>query len=139
MPEQKYTEVPRQNPTEFHKPAGAERPREVVIVGGGLAGLSASIYLGRALRDAVLIDAGHSLALWEHEVQNYLGFPKGISGEELVERGREQAKHYGTTLVIDEIKAVGREDGVFWAQGKQGVYRGLRMLLCTGLYHIPPE
>lgn len=139
MADKKYTDVPRQNPPEFHKPAEAELPCDAVIVGGGLAGLSAAIYLGRALRSVVVIDAGHSLALWEHEVQNYLGFPEGISGEDLLKRGREQATRYGATLVQDEIKEVGREDDIFWAQGKAGVYRGLRMLLCTGLYHIPPE
>ncbi|HYE32732.1 MAG TPA: NAD(P)/FAD-dependent oxidoreductase [Methylomirabilota bacterium] len=139
MPEQKYTEVPRQNPPEFHKPPNAERLREAIIIGGGLAGLSAAIYLGRAMRDAVLIDAAHSLALWEHDVQNYLGFPEGISGEQLLENGRQQALRYGATLVQDEIKEVGRDGDLFWARGKQGVYRGSRMLLCTGLYHVPPD
>jgi thioredoxin reductase (NADPH) len=64
---------------------------EVLIVGGGLAGLSAAIYLGRARRDTLVVDAGRSMARWEPDVQNYLGFPTGVSGAELLRRGRRQA------------------------------------------------
>ena len=52
---------------------------DVVIIGGGLAGLSAAIYLGRSQRDTLLIHSGHSMAKWEQDVQNYLGFPEWIS------------------------------------------------------------
>ena len=75
------------------------RSREVIIIGGGLAGLSAAIYLGRALRDVLVIDAGESLAIWEPEVQNYLGFPECIDGRELLRRGREQALKYGAEFI----------------------------------------
>ena len=56
-----------------------ERAFDALVVGGGLAGLSAAIYLGRAMRDTLVIDNGKSMARWEPDVQNYLGFPDGIS------------------------------------------------------------
>lgn len=68
--------------------------REVVVIGGGIAGLSAAIYLGRAQRDTLVIDSGHSMAKWEPKVENYLGFPKGVDGEELLKFGRKQAERY---------------------------------------------
>jgi len=71
-------------------PAKKIKRWEAAIVGGGIAGLSAAIYLGRAQREALVIDAGKSLAIWEPEVQNYLGFPDGISGAELLRRGRKR-------------------------------------------------
>src|SRR5688500_20285476 len=77
--------------------------REVIIVGGGLAGLSAAIYLGRAMRDVLIIDAGESLAMWEPEVQNYLGFPDCIDGRALLRRGDEQAARYGAEFVREEV------------------------------------
>src|ERR1041384_4798916 len=64
------------------------KTREVIVVGGGIAGLSAAIYLGRAQRDVAVIDSGHSMAKWEPVVQNYLGFPDGVGGEELLKNGR---------------------------------------------------
>ena len=58
--------------------------REVIIIGGGLAGLSAALYLGRSRRDTLLIHSGRSMAKWEADVQNYLGFPDGIDGTDLL-------------------------------------------------------
>lgn len=114
-------------------------PHEAVIVGGGLAGLSAAIYLGRAMRDTLVVDSGRSMAIWEPDVQNYLGFPEGISGEALVERGREQAASYGVAFAEDEVVAVARADGLFVLSGQRGTYRARRVLLATGIFHIPPD
>ena len=69
-------------------------------------GLSAAIYLGRAERDTLVIDSGHSMAKWEPMVENYLGFPKGVGGEELLKYGRRQAKRHGVKFKKDEIKNV---------------------------------
>jgi thioredoxin reductase (NADPH) len=56
-----------------HKDMDNPRVREVIVIGGGIAGLSAAIYLGRAQRDTLVIDSGHSMAKWEPVVENYLG------------------------------------------------------------------
>ena len=112
---------------------------DAVIVGGGCAGLSAAIYLGRAKRDALLIDSGQSLALWEPDVQNYLGFPGGISGKELIERGKVQATKYETKIVQDEISDIKKDGAEFHLSGKSEPYRAKRVLLATGVLHIPPD
>ncbi len=116
-----------------------EKPWDVIIVGGGCAGLSAAIYLGRAMRKVLLIDSGQSLALWEPDVQNYFGFPEGISGEELIKRGKAHAKKYGAEIVQDEIAAASRRENEFLLEGKNGSYRAKRVLLATGVLHIPPD
>lgn len=112
---------------------------EVIIVGGGCAGLSAAIYLGRAMRTVLLIDSGQSLALWEPDAQNYLGFPQGISGEELLRRGQAQAERYETERVRDEIADARHDGGEFILQGKNREYRARRILLATGVFHLPPD
>src|SRR5436190_8346678 len=112
---------------------------EVIIVGGGIAGLSAAIYLGRAKRDTLVIDGGRSMARWEPDVQNYLGFPKGISGEELLRRAREQARRYRVNIARDEIVSARRRDGKFFLRGKKGNYVCQRLLLATGIFHVPPD
>jgi thioredoxin reductase (NADPH) len=112
---------------------------EVIIVGGGLAGLSAAIYLGRAKRDTLLIDTGKSMARWEPDVQNYLGFPAGIAGDKLLELGRRQAERYGVRFQRDEILSAITTCKGFLLRGKTGRFRCRRLLLATGIFHIPPD
>lgn len=116
------------------------KTRDALIVGGGPAGLSAAVYLGRAMRDALVIDNGKPMARWEPDVQNYLGFPDGISGPDLIRRGREQAERFRADIVEDEIIAVSREPGgVFVLRGRKATYHGKRLLLATGIFHLPPQ
>jgi thioredoxin reductase len=75
--------------------------REVIVVVGGIAGLSAAIYLVRAQRDILVIDSGHCMAKWEPVVENYLGFPRGLGGEELRKNGCAQAKRHEVRFLRD--------------------------------------
>src|ERR1700736_5343732 len=101
--------------------------REVIVVGGGIAGLSAAIYLGRAQRDTLVIDSGHSMAKWEPVVENYLGFPNGVGGEELLKNGTRQAKRYEVHFAQDQIKSVSAGKSVFVLKGKEKTYRTRRL------------
>ncbi|MDB6065730.1 MAG: putative Thioredoxin-disulfide reductase [Pedosphaera sp.] len=112
---------------------------EVIIIGAGIAGLSAAIYLGRAERDALVIDSGKSMARWEPDVENYLGFPEGIAGEELLKRGREQALSFDVRFLKDEISKAGMRRNLFVLEGKAGSYASKRLLIATGIHHLPPE
>jgi len=116
-----------------------QNTREVIVVGGGIAGLSAAIYLGRAQRDVLVVDSGHSMAKWEPVVQNYLGFPNGVGGEELLENGRTQARRYEARIVRDRIGSVSTRKSVFILKGRRKTYRTKRLLLATGIFHLPPE
>jgi thioredoxin reductase (NADPH) len=113
--------------------------RDALVVGGGFAGLSAALYLARARRTVTVVDSGHSLARWEPRVQNYLGIVDGIAGTELLERSRQHASKFGAKIIQDEINDVRREDDLFFAMGKEQTYRARRLLLATGLLHIPPD
>ncbi len=113
--------------------------REVIVIGGGIAGLSAAVYLGRAQRDTLVIDSGHSMAKWEPHVENYLGFPKGVAGEKLIEAGAQQARRHEVDFVADEIKSVRRTKKMFALRGKRKSYRATRLLIATGIFHIPPD
>jgi thioredoxin reductase (NADPH) len=116
------------------------KPWDAIIIGGGIAGLSAAIYLARAQRETLVIDAGKSMAQWEPHVQNYLGFPRGISGDDLLSRGKEQAAQYGAEFADDFIEELRHApQNIFQAVGKHGVYEARRVLLATGIYHLPPD
>jgi thioredoxin reductase (NADPH) len=122
-----------------HKDLDDPQMREVIVVGGGIAGLSAAIYLGRAQRDTLVIDSGHSMAKWEPVVENYLGFPKGVGGEELLKNGCRQAKRYEVRFANDEIKTLALRKSIFVLTGKKKTYRTKCLLLATGIFHLPPE
>lgn len=74
---------------------------DVIIVGGGPAGLTAAIYSSREGLDTLLLEkwlcgglpAGTTL------IENYPGFPEGINGESLIEKFKEQAQKFGTQIV----------------------------------------
>ena len=112
---------------------------EIIIVGGGIAGLSAAIYLGRAKRQTLVIDAGRSMARWEPDVQNYLGFPDGVSGVELLRRARQQARRYEARFVHDEIISAKARAQKFVLRGQKDTYTCRRLLLATGIFHVPPD
>ena len=76
----------------------SERIYDVAIVGGGPAGLSAAIWLGRYLHDVVVVDSGDPRNWETHGINGYLGLP-GVRPAELRGAGRDEARKYGATLI----------------------------------------
>ncbi|MEP6933555.1 MAG: NAD(P)/FAD-dependent oxidoreductase, partial [Nitrospirota bacterium] len=112
---------------------------DVIIIGGGLAGLSAALYLGRSKRQTLLIHSGRSMAKWETDVQNYLGFPDGIDGRELLNRGHAQVARFHVEVLEDEIRTLNKKTDTFEVQGQRATYQARRLLIATGLTHLPPD
>jgi thioredoxin reductase (NADPH) len=78
---------------------------DLVIIGGGPAGLTAGLYAGRARLCALLIEKlihGGQMMTTDL-VENYPGFPEGISGPELSDRMRQQAERFGLKIVTGEV------------------------------------
>lgn len=96
----------------------AEEILDVVIVGGGPAGVAAAVYAGAEGLSAVVVEdisiggqAGTS-----SRIENYMGFPTGISGADLVWRGEIQAMKFGTRFAMPRrvTEVSKREDGLFF-------------------------
>lgn len=122
-----------------HQDLDDPKTREVIVIGGGIAGLSAAIYLGRAQRDTLVIDSGHSMAKWEPIVENYLGFADGVAGEQLLKKwtAAGEAPRGRFCQRRNQISLVGKSH--FALKGKNKTYRTRRLLLATGIFHLPPE
>ena len=81
---------------------------DVAILGAGPAGLTAALYTARAQLQTALIErfaAGGQVALTDM-VENYPGFPRGISGMEMSMAMLEQAQRFGAELVLADVSAV---------------------------------
>lgn len=111
---------------------------DVLVVGGGPAGLSAAVYAGRALRSVLVIDT--SEGRWNHNQvnENYLGFPKGISARKLRANGKKQAEKFGAEFAEDSIQSIKQVKGQFKAKGLKATYAAKSVILCTGVKdHFP--
>jgi thioredoxin reductase (NADPH) len=85
--------------------------RRLIIAGTGIAGLSAAIYAARSNNDPLLIEGdepGGQLTLTT-DVENYPGFPEGISGPDLINNMKEQAKKFGAEARNGIIADVSKE------------------------------
>ena len=79
----------------------------VIIVGGGPAGISAALYTVRAGLDTTIIYNGVGALAKAHAIENYYGFALPVSGEALAMSGLEQARRLGARIIQDEITGIG--------------------------------
>ena len=113
---------------------------DCIVVGGGAAGLSAALVLGRARKRTLLIDAGEQCNLPAHGIGGLLGHD-GLPPRDLYAKGREELARYPDVEVRD-AEAIGAKqtsDG-FTFELSDGTYEeGRRVLLATGLDYGYPE
>jgi thioredoxin reductase (NADPH) len=113
---------------------------DCLIIGGGAAGLTAAVYLGRYKRRAVVLDDDGSRLQWIPRTRNVPGFPDGIEGPELLQRMRRHADKYGIRTERTRVETIEKlEDGSFRAKSAPGQWRARFVLLATGARDIAPE
>lgn len=110
---------------------------EAILLGDGPAGVSASLYLARAGYRTAIIAAGRSALRGAERIDNFYGCP-GVTGEELLRRGRKQAASFGVDLIGDEIFAIEPAEGGFRLTGAAGEYEAKCVLLATGAQRAKP-
>jgi thioredoxin reductase (NADPH) len=115
----------------------AERFYDVVVVGGGPAGLGAAVYAASEGLRTVLVErtATGGQAGTSARIENYLGFPDGISGSQLAERARRQAVKFGAEVVsardVSAVESRGAARVVRFADG--GTVEAHTAILATGV------
>ncbi|MFC4456064.1 thioredoxin-disulfide reductase [Deinococcus sonorensis] len=110
------------------------KQHDVVIIGGGPAGLTAAIYTGRANLRTLILEKGlpgGQIAQTE-EVENYPGFPEPIAGAELAARMAQQAEKFGASIEMDEVQRIEHHGDSFTVHGYGGSYAARAVILATG-------
>lgn len=111
-----------------------DRAYDVIIIGGGPAGLSAGLYAARARLSTLLIEKGilgGQIANVEH-VENYPGFPEGISGFQLGQAMHQQATKYGLETVAAEVTAIELAEKGKVVKTTEGEYLAKVLIMATG-------
>lgn len=104
---------------------------DAVMIGSGPAGLSAALYTSRANLRTLVIGKDRGALEKADRIENYFGMAEPVSGCELVENTKNQARSLGVDLVEDEIFHI-TWNGHFILEGKNGTYESLTVLLATG-------
>jgi thioredoxin reductase (NADPH) len=113
---------------------------DAVVVGGGAAGLTAAIYLGRFRRRFLVVDGGESRLGWIPRTHNHPGFPGGVEGPELLARIRAQAEDFGAEIRPGTVTAITGADGDFDITLEGGEHLSARkILLATGVVDTEPK
>jgi len=106
---------------------------EVIIIGGGPAGLTSGLYASRAGLKSLLIERGifGGQIVNARQVDNYPGFPEGVSGFELASLMHEQAIRYGLETVNSEVTAI-KQESVYTVVTTGGSYETETVIITTG-------
>lgn len=110
---------------------------DLIICGGGAAGLTSAVYAARSGLDFVLIDISSSMGsqiTQTSDVDNYTGFEK-VNGMELVMKFYEHAKALNAPMVNDEVQEITKENGIFTVKCAQGEYKTRTVIYCSGASH----
>jgi thioredoxin reductase (NADPH) len=123
----------------------SETVYDVIILGGGPAGLTAGIYTARQGLSTLLIE-GKKLggrAWGPHRVENFPGFPEGLTGTELMDRFIEQTKKFGVEFKQETVVGMSDMGDTKFVQTRGGFYQSRAVVVTTGIQrksmNIPGE
>lgn len=105
---------------------------DVIIIGGGPAGISASLYTKRGNKKTLVINSESSTLQEVHKIENYYGFENGISGKELYDIGIKQAKNLGIEVKQEEVLSVKINEKGFEVITNKDTYESEAVIIAVG-------
>ncbi|WP_226480274.1 NAD(P)/FAD-dependent oxidoreductase [Natrinema amylolyticum] len=117
-----------------------QREYDVVVIGGGPAGLTAGLYTTRLGHSTAVVERGGGRAAMMQDVHNLVGVTEDASGNEFLETGREQLESYGCDVVRDFVSSAGEtDDERFHVCGNDADYVADCLVLATGFDDVHPD
>ncbi|MBS4021235.1 MAG: thioredoxin-disulfide reductase [Dethiobacter sp.] len=116
-----------------------EKIYDLLVLGGGPAGLTAAIYASRSRLTVLVVEqmlSGGQIATTE-KVENYPGFPKGIGGMELGQLLEEQARNFGSEMALATIEKVDLDGEIKKVHTTDGAFQGRTLIIATGTRSSP--
>lgn len=106
---------------------------DLIVIGGGPAGATAALYAGRSNLNVLVIEKPEVGALISaHKIDNYPGFPNGITGKELYETIQKQAQKFGAEFVEDTFLELDIYSHPRVVKASKGNYEGIGIIIATG-------
>ncbi len=126
-------------------PQRSEHIYDVLVVGGGAAGLSAGIYLQRYLLSTLIIDKGKARSFWMQELHNYLGLPPDTPGKDVLKQGKNHYLSLDGDYLNGYVEEVVDEGDTFAVKVRIGrtnptytVFRSRYLIAASGIIdHLP--
>ncbi len=110
-------------------------PYDSIIIGAGTAGLTAGIYAARENLHSVVLEkhvTGGQAALTAR-IENYPGFPDGVSGFDLMELMKRHANEFGLEIKTTEVLSIKKQNGMFVLEITDGELTSKSVIICTGV------
>ncbi|MCL2382749.1 MAG: FAD-dependent oxidoreductase [Oscillospiraceae bacterium] len=111
---------------------------DVIIIGKGPAGISASLYTARANLKTLIIGKNESALSNAKEIENYYGFEQPVSGQELLDNGISQAQNLGIEIITDEVVGISYQDNLI-VKTVNGEHKAKAIVLATGTKRSKPK
>lgn len=118
---------------------------DVIIIGGGPAGLTAGLYASRARLKTLIIESYSVVCqvVTTDQIENYPGFPEGINGFELIDKFKKQAERFGAEFVVSPVKSVKESGPGFQVEAEDRVYASSSVIIASGarpkMLNVPGE
>lgn len=112
---------------------------DIIVIGAGPAGITASIYAKRSGLNVCNISKGYGALEKANKIQNYYGFEKPISGKDLQNTGIKQADNLGVEIIEDEVLSIEMQNGIFSIKTVNNTYEAVSVILATGTNRNIPK